>query len=78
MKNLTKLIGHVDFSNATLTATFGGGMITSNVMVPVYSDNVVEEPEKFKLILNAPSSLDPAITASDSAVGVITDSTSKY
>ena len=52
----------------------------SNVRVPVINDNIVEGSERFDLMLIVPSSLAPAITASNrnTAVGVITDSTSKH
>ena len=55
-------------------------MTTSSVNVSVISDMIVEEAEEFILALNVPSSLGPAITAGDrdTAVGVITDSTSEY
>ena len=51
----------------------------SNVHVPVFADNIVEGDEEFDLMLNVPSSLGPAITVSgvNTAIGVITDSTSK-
>ena len=53
-------------------------MTTSQVRVPVSSDDVVEGSEKFNLILFVQPSLDPAITAGNiSAVGIIIDSTSK-
>ena len=52
----------------------------SNVSVPVINDNIVEGSEEFNLMLNVQPSLGPAITADSSgntAVGIITDSTSK-
>ena len=51
----------------------------SNVSVPVISDNVVEGREEFDLTLYVPSSLGPAITASNENITVveISDSTSK-
>ena len=54
-------------------------MTMSSVNVSVISDMIVEEAEEFNLALNVPSSLGPAITAGDrdTAVGVITDSSSK-
>ena len=55
-------------------------MVTmSNVIVTVFVDNVAEGPENFDLTLTVPPSLAPAITAGgrNTAVGVITDSTSK-
>ena len=73
------LTGGIDFNTATLTATFGSGMIMSSVNVSLIPDRILEGPEEFNLMINVPSSLGPAITAStmDSAVGVIIDSTSK-
>ena len=52
----------------------------SSVRVPVINDNVVEGSERFNLMLTVPSSLAPAIRAGgrNTAVGVITDSTSKH
>ena len=52
----------------------------SSVRVPVISDNIVEGSERFNLLLTVPSSLAPAIRAGNrnTAVGVITDSTSKH
>jgi len=49
----------------------------SSVRVSVISDSNAEGNEEFHLTLNVPSSLSPAIVAGDSntAVGVITDST---
>ena len=54
-------------------------MTTSQVRVPVSSDDVVEGSEEFNLMLIVPPSLDPAITAGNisSTVGIIIDSTSK-
>ena len=54
-------------------------MTMSNVSVPVISDNVVEGAEEFIITLNIPPSLGPSITAGNgnTAVGVISDSTSK-
>jgi len=54
-------------------------MTLSSVNVSVISDTISEEPEQFNLTLNVLSSLGPSITAGgrDTAVGVITDSTSK-
>ena len=51
----------------------------SNVSLPVMNDRIVEGLEKFNLRLNVPSSFGPAITVGgrNTAVGVITDSTSK-
>ena len=50
-----------------------------NVSVPVTRDDIAEGNEMFDLTLTVPSSLAPSITAGDrdTAVGVITDSTSK-
>ena len=49
----------------------------SNVSVPVIADKVFEEREEFKLRLDVPSSLGPAITAGRKmAKGIIIDSTS--
>ena len=55
-------------------------MITSSVSVSVTNDTIVEDDEEFDLTLTVPSSLGPAITAGgrNTAVGVITDPTSKY
>ena len=52
----------------------------SNVTVLVLVDNIAERPESFDVTLSVPMNLSPAITAGsrNSAVGVITDSTSKY
>ena len=52
----------------------------SSIRVPVTNDSIVEGSERFDLILTVPSSLAPAITAGNrnTAVGVITDSTSKH
>ena len=52
----------------------------SSVRVQVINDIMAEGPEEFNLALNVPSSLAPAITAGsrNTAVGVITDSTSKH
>ena len=52
----------------------------SSVRVPVINDNIVEGSERFNLMLTVPPSLAPAITAGNrnTAVGVITDSTSKH
>ena len=52
----------------------------SSVRVLVINDNIVEGSERFDLMLTVPSSLAPAITAGgrNTAVGVITDSTSKH
>ena len=52
----------------------------SSVRIPVISDNIVEGSERFNLLLTVPSSLAPAIRAGNrnTAVGVITDSTSKH
>ena len=52
----------------------------SSVRVPVISDNIVEGSERFNLLLTVPLSLAPAIRAGNrnTAVGVITDSTSKH
>ena len=52
----------------------------SSVRVPVINDNIVEGSERFDLMLIVPPSLAPAITAGvrNTAVGVITDSTSKH
>ena len=62
-----------------LIATFASGMRSANVGVPVINDNITEGTLRFNLLLYVPSSLGPAIAAGDrsSAVGVITDSTSK-
>ena len=51
----------------------------SSVSVPVTNDDVAEGTEEFDLMLTVPPSLAPAITAGgrNTAVGVITDSTSK-
>ena len=51
----------------------------SNVSVPVTNDDIVEGTEEFDLMLTVPPSLGPAITAGgrNTAVGIITDSTSK-
>ena len=51
----------------------------SIVSVPVMNDSIFEGTEEFNLRLNVPSTFGRAITAGgrDSAVGVITDSTSK-
>ena len=52
----------------------------SRVRVPVINDSIVEGSERFNLMLTVPPSLAPAIAAGNrnTAVGVITDSTSKY
>ena len=52
----------------------------SNVTVLVFIDNIAEGPESFDVALSVPMNLSPAITAGsrNSAVGIITDSTSKY
>ena len=73
------LTGGVDFNTATLTATFASGMTTSSVSVSVINDTISEEAEEFDLTLNVPSSLGPAIIAGsrNTAVGIITDTTSK-
>ena len=54
-------------------------MTASSVRVSVINNTIIEEAEEFDLTLNVPSSLGPAITAGgrNTAVGVITDSTSK-
>ena len=72
-------IGGVDFSNATLTATFASGTTMSNVSVPVRTDEVFEGSEEFDLRLNVPSSLGAAIQAGsrNTATGIIVDSDSK-
>ena len=51
----------------------------SYVNVPVVRDDIAEGLEQFDLVLTVPSSLSPAITGGgrDTAVGVITDSTSE-
>ena len=51
----------------------------SSVRVTVINDIIAEGQEQFNLALTVPSSLGPAITAGgrNTAVGVITDSTSK-
>ena len=51
----------------------------SNVSVPVTNDDIAKGTEEFNLMLTVPRSLAPAITAGgrDTAVGMITDSTSK-
>ena len=69
----------MDFNTAPLTATFASGMTMINVSVPVTRDDIAEGNEMFDLTLTVPSSLAPSITAGDrdTAVGVITDSTSK-
>ena len=73
------LTGVIDFNTATLTAAFGSGMTMSTVNVSVIPDTILEGPEQFNLTLNVLSSLGPSITAGgrNTAVGVITDSTSK-
>ena len=73
------LTGGVDFNTTPLTATFVIGIRMSNVSVPVINDDIIEERERFNLIINVPASLGPRITAvnKNSAVGVIIDSTSK-
>ena len=73
------LTGGIDFNTATLTATFDSGMTMSSVSVAVINDTIIEEAEEFDLTLTVPSSLGPAITAGsrNTAVGIITDSTSK-
>ena len=52
----------------------------SSVRIPVISDNIVEGSERFNLLLTVPSLLASAIRAGNrnTAVGVITDSTSKH
>ncbi|XP_065918207.1 adhesion G-protein coupled receptor V1-like isoform X2 [Dysidea avara] len=70
--------GGIDFNNTTLTATFGSGMTTSSVSIPVVDDMLAEgRNETFLLMLSVPSSLGPAITAGgrDRAIGVIIDTT---
>ena len=54
-------------------------MITSSVSVPVFSDMIVEGDEQFNLMLTIPSSVPSGITlgSNNTAVGVITDTTSK-
>ena len=53
-------------------------MTTSSVSVPVVDDMLAEgRNETFDLILSVPSSLGPAITAGDRAIGVIIDTTSE-
>ena len=54
-------------------------MTTSSVSVSVISDMIIEDAEEFILTLFVPSSLGPAITVGDrdTAVGVITESSSK-
>ena len=51
----------------------------SSINVSVINDTIVEGSEQFDLMLNVPSSLGPSITTGgrDTAVGIITDSTSK-
>ena len=51
----------------------------SSVRVQVISNAIAEGQEEFNLALDVPSSLGPAIRAGgrNTAVGVITDSTSK-
>ena len=74
------LTGGVDFDTTTLTATFDSGMTMSSVSVPVIDDMIAEgENETFDLMLIVPSSLGPAIIASDrnKVVGVIIDTTSE-
>ena len=60
-------------------ATFSSGVTMTNVFVTVFVDSIAEGPENFDLTLTVPSSLAPSITAGDrdTAVGIITDSTSK-
>ena len=55
-------------------------MTRTNVSVQVINDNIAEGPEEFDLTLDVPSSLGPGITAGgrNTAVGIITDSTSKH
>ena len=52
----------------------------SSVRVQVINDSIAEGSEQFNLALNVPSSLGPAITAGgrNTAVGIISDSTSKH
>ena len=73
------LTGGVDFNTTTLTATFSSGSTMSSVRVQVINDMIAEGQERFDLALDVSSSLSPSIVAAgrDSAVGVITDSTSK-
>ena len=70
----------MDFNTAPLTATFASGMTMSSVGVPVVRDDIAEGNEEFDLMLTVPPSLAPSITAGgrDTAVGIITDSTSKH
>ena len=51
----------------------------SSVRVTVINDIIAEGPEEFNLALTVPSSLGPAIRTGgrNTAVGIITDSTSK-
>ena len=68
----------MDFNTAPLTATFASGMTMSSVSVPVTRDDIAEGNEEFDLMLTVPPSLVRVIrTDRDTAVGVITDSTSK-
>ena len=55
-------------------------MTMSSVSVPVIADNVVEENEKFNVILSIPSSVSRGIALGGrtSATIIITDSTGKY
>ena len=60
---------------STITANFNAGSTTSRVNVPVFTDRIVEGPERFGLTIR--SNVSRITTGSrSSAVGVITDSTS--
>jgi len=68
----------VDYTSDPITATFSAGATIARVDIPVTMDNIAEQSETFDLSLTIPpTQSDVVLGATRTAVGNITDATSK-
>ena len=78
--HLLCLTGGDDFDNTMLVATFGVGMTTVNVTVPVVRDEIIEGEEEFVLTLNVPPLFDGRVSTgiNNTTIGVISAPTGEF
>jgi len=70
----------VDYTSTPITATFPAGATTTTINVTVTMDNIAEPPETFDLNFIIPPVLSGDVVPGSiaTAIGNITDATSKY
>ena len=68
----------MDYTSTPITATFTAGTTSTTIDIPVTMDDIAEHSETFNLGLTIPPTLsDVVLGGTHTAVGNITDATSK-